>query len=988
MNFFKNKFEIINVRFLRNNNFLKRNFTNNKRVKLMIQSNEKNTIQVLTDICGEYKQIADSLRVPTTEPLVNDIPDIYDNAASLLTTIITCKAGFDPNTNILKQASEYESSLISAEKSFMKKMEESMNLLASKVEDSQDQYKQLGLHIESALNEIPQIFEKALSTIEKKNAYKLIKYEDELNKKSAEYATEEQKLKENFKVTLSEHLKKVDDEWNQKVKNADTEISNLQKELHLAIHSKQENNLAKTEEIRHLEKLNAIELENESNSLKEIKNDELKILEALNSQLEKLNQKAEEESQKAKKISEDLEMKMMEEKKAIIEAHNKELQIYEDQKKEVLKKLKNTENEYEQRKAASQLKMKETEQSYEGKLLQEKDLTQRKIDEVNEKLSHEYVPILNILNQRIIKAEQQRGISLEQLHKSSLETTESNESEIIEMNKRHQEERTKLRAEIRQEKQKLQDILNEREIDVDQLKRDLEKQVQDQEKEFENREKKHQKQISEMLVDFEQLQREYDEDKKRRIEEKNKKKVVEVERLKNEHQLRVNELIYQMEQKTIIDCEKAYNDGIKEAQVIHQTELGNIKTRINEYNKNMEEIRESMILLKIKHEERLKTIENNKMAESEERKAFLRADFEQEINFFIQQKRALLLQLKMIKKKKAAVEGQFEEVKNQLDELSLSGPILSPLDILRQSFNNVLAEMRHQEGDLVIDKRNLEKSIGELQNSVDEIGKKVEDKEQEMDQFLKAKQEKLNGYFDSARKNLERLFENAKNKPIEFENVRNKKRKEIDDEIADLQKDILQLRKETELESENISNLNEKKIKEIENKIQLEFESRLENLREQHNISMEKMKQELESLKKSHENNMNDIQKKFDEDSKEIEIKFKKRKNELLDEKKNLFLQEKNCQDKLEDTPIPQCTDCNNRRQTIDRLSCRRNELLDRLDEISNISIQNDQKIASMFPQRIGANSNSKSSLSITHSPRVPVLRTKSSLKKTIVTPY
>ena len=149
---------------------------------------------------------------------------------------------------------------------------------------------------------------------------------------------------------------------------------------------------------------------------------------------------------------------LLNEKKIIMDKNNKELEIYENKKKEKFTELKDMENEFEQRKAAAQLRMKEAEQSYEGKLLFEKDLTQRKIDEINEKLNHEYVPLLNILNQRIIKAEHQREISLEQLHKSSLETTESNESEIIEMNKRHQEERAKLRAEIRQEKQKLQDL--------------------------------------------------------------------------------------------------------------------------------------------------------------------------------------------------------------------------------------------------------------------------------------------------------------------------------------------------------------------------------------------------------------------------------------------------------------------------------------------------------------------------------------------------
>ena len=173
----------------------------------------------------------------------------------------------------------------------------------------------------------------------------------------------------------------------------------------------------------------------------------------------------------------------------------------------------------------------------------------------------------------------------------------------------------------------------------------------------------------------------------------------------------------------------------------------------------------------------------------------------------------------------------------------------------------------------------------------------------------------------------------------------------------------------------------------LEKELQIEFENRIEKLKEQHQIEMMKMNQELEDLRKSHEVKMIEIQKKYDADKIEADKFFKKQKADLQEKTMSLFQEEKKWQDKIEDTPIPQCTDCNNRRETINRLTSRRNELLDRMAELSNISIQNDQKVQSMFPQRIGA-SNSKSALSVTHSPRVQVLRTKSALKKTIVTPH
>ena len=99
----------------------------------MSEKDGKNPIQSLTDVCGELQRMADSLRTPSSDPSDNDIPDIYDLAASLFTAIITCKAGYDPNQNILQEASEFESQLISKEQEFTKKMEYHMNELALKM---------------------------------------------------------------------------------------------------------------------------------------------------------------------------------------------------------------------------------------------------------------------------------------------------------------------------------------------------------------------------------------------------------------------------------------------------------------------------------------------------------------------------------------------------------------------------------------------------------------------------------------------------------------------------------------------------------------------------------------------------------------------------------------------------------------------------------------------------------------------------------------
>ena len=978
-------------------NLSKKRFLNVHVIFLFcMNEEEKNPIQILTDICGQLQRMADSMKVPDPDPLENDIPEIYETAASLLTSIITSKVGFDPNLNVLKQASDYEKDLLTKEKDFVQKMEDNMNQLASKVENAQEQYNKLGILVENTLKDVAKIYENLLSEVDKKNMEKIKSFEEEMKVQVEEHASEEQKIKDDFENELAEHLKAFEKEWVEKVKDADNEVAELQKQVQVAMHLKQEMNQAKLEEIRNLEHANANEIANETKVMNSLKRDEEIELIKLNDQLERLNLEAEEENKKAKRQTEMLEQQMQEEKNKINEINNKELAEIEEELRSLNQKLIDAQNEYDRRKIIANLRMKETEQNYEFKLLQEKEITDKLMNELIEKIRDDYLPKIELVNARILKAEKQKGLSIEELHRASIENTELNENQIIELTKKHQEERNELRAKIRKEKQELQALLDARGTDIEELKNALEGKINEAQNNYDKNEKKHELNVKALLEEFEQKRKEYEEDSKRRVEEAEQKRQTELVRLKNEHNFRVQDLRYRMEQRIKIEGEAAYALGVKEATTQHQRELANINDKIDGYKNQIEAIQQRLRAMGNNHASRLKEIENEKTNELNRNIEILTNEFDKEKNELLRNKKALIMELRKLKKKKEFIEDQIVKMKTRFIEISGNEALISPLDILRQSLAQILAQMNDQESDLIKEKGTIENQIESFKKSIEDLTIQANKKQEELAEFMKHRQETMNAFLASVRSNLEKAFDITKAKPIAYEEERIRLRNQMDDEISQLQKELLNKRKEAEEQSiAMIKNKDEKLIK-LENDLQKEFDDRISNLENEHQQRMDKLNQELEDIRSQHEANMLEIQRKYDADVKTLEQNHQKKLDDLYEEKRALYNQEKLLQEKLDNTETPQCSECNNRRETILRLTQRRDDLLERLEEMNNASVQTDHKVSSMFPKRANPGlTGTKSALGFSQpstsfspkSPRVTMLRNKSAMKKSIITP-
>jgi hypothetical protein len=76
-------------------------------------------IQVQIDVCDEMHRLAQSLRASDASSTENEIPEVYKTASDLITTVITCKTGFDLNHNVLQKSASFEALLQTKEHDFV-----------------------------------------------------------------------------------------------------------------------------------------------------------------------------------------------------------------------------------------------------------------------------------------------------------------------------------------------------------------------------------------------------------------------------------------------------------------------------------------------------------------------------------------------------------------------------------------------------------------------------------------------------------------------------------------------------------------------------------------------------------------------------------------------------------------------------------------------------------------------------------------------------
>ena len=949
----------------------------------MSAGSDPNPVQALTDICGEMRQVAESLRDSGNQPGVNDIPEIYETAASLLTQIITFKAGFDPNQNVLQKAAEFDAALLQKEREFVKGMENHMNDLAQRVEALQNDLNKRDSMFESAVKEVSTVLQESLEKVQEKYTRKLERMSEELENECTRKASEEDTLKETFEQRLRERVAEAEAAWKQRIADAENEVVEMKKKLQAAIHAKQEQGIRKNDEMRAIERANAAEVEREREVLEQMKRDADDELAKLQQQLDKLTEEASVEQQKSKKLTETLENQMRQERLEFEAQFAKEVKQSERELDELTGKLLELQTELEVKKAEETVRVREQQTYYDTRLKQEQERTQQMIAEVVEGLNREFRPLIEELDARIFRTERQKYRSKEDINRVSLTQAEGHETEIIDINRKHQEERAQLRTDLRKQKHDLQAVLLERSGDIDNLQQSLEEQLKKLEDELHEMEEDHLTKVACLEAALAEKQRQLDAIKDQNIAAYQKKRESELARLEAEHKNRVKELLFRMEQRMRIESEKAYNDGVKEATAKHQREVSACKTRIANYKKQIEACEKRLVDVRLEHEQRRKDIEASKLGELEQQKRRMREDFERDRLYYLDQRDKIMPKWHTANNRLQELQEAIDRTHKEIETMASSDPIESALDVLRQALSNMLASMKDEETSLTVDKAQKEKALADLQKTTDELRAFADKTERELQEFLDTKDDKFERITSDEKAKWEKALADIEKKKADFENMRKELRDKYSEKIAQYTKEVDDLKKKNQDALDEMKQTHAQQLTDMEKEMSSDHNQAMEKLRKEHEQIIKSLQQQREENRLKHEQAMQDIKTKYEEEAASAEMSFLAQKQALEKEQADLIGQRDATQTQLDSTAIPECQDCKERKATIAKLRERRDNLQDRCNELTKEALASDAKMKSLFPRKVNAKT------SVTGSPRFapPVTRPMSATRRSIITP-
>ncbi|OHS99664.1 hypothetical protein TRFO_08295 [Tritrichomonas foetus] len=828
-------------------------------------------------------------------------------------------------------------------------MDEKMDTVASKVNSLQDTLKEKEAQLESCLNATQKIHMAEVEKIDAENEEKL----KELNEK---YLQEKRKLEEkeknafaDFEKFLAEHLSKISTEWTKKLQTADDKISSYQKELQDLIHNKHQQSSIKNDMLLQEDRRMAAEHERISREFNERKLAADQKIRQLSVELKSLQDSLENESNSAQSKFEALEKNLLNQRKELEDERNQELLALMQKISSLNSDVQNKKLEIDGEKANTAVKIREIEKEYEQKYAFEESETKRLIAEALQAIDNHYNPKISALNKQIEEAELKRGQTLECLRKSALSDVESGENEVAELNKRHDEERKRLRSLLAREKENLNQLLQEKNADIDELKHKMQKELGDSMTNFDAQERLHADEISNLMRQFDEQQKKLSDFQRLTLEQRNRRKADELTRLKQEHEQRKNQILFRVEQQMKIEAEKALNESINQANQEHSQEISSMNTMLLDIKGRMDMLQMKIEGLYKMHNQRLEQMMQDHDDKLREDLKKIQEEGNREKANIKDLKQRILSETQEVDRRKELVLKEANELDQNIQDM-------------HDKFEKKMRMMEHQfsaaKNKIQMEQREVKQKQVQLTNQLDDqkmkihkLGEIAANKEAEANQFEENYEQNKEKFHKETVEQYEANLNEVKMDPHDFEYEMEDLRDTLTSQMQSLQEQLAAAKENTIKTTKLMMVEREHALEEAEAEMRLQSEERIKQITENHEKRVELMKSEFEATKKAHEEKMADIHKTYKEQIEGNEIQFKNLIKELIEEKGNLEKASVKLDDQIIELENRECPSCIEKKEVIKVLMIKRDELKVKLDGMHKQVIISEKKMNTLFPE-------------------------------------
>lgn len=928
----------------------------------------KDPIRELTMFCGAMKEISGSIYGANPNG-VNHVADVLEAAAGLLTQLIKTKTAADPNDKIYEQTQQFDILLKEKERSFIEKMDKKIEDMAGKLEELQNVLENKEELLQKSLLDIQALSQKALDKLDLKNQEKLEELNQKFEEQKEEYTNKEKKAFSDFEVFLVEHLQELSKEWNNKLSTADEKINLYQKDLQEIIHDKHLQGQKKNDLILAEDRRMAAEHEQISREFQERKAAATAKIRQLTNQVKTMTESLNDQNATTKTRLKELEKTMLDNREIINEERRTKLDRQNDNIKELSEVLEKKRLEIDAENSKSSIQIRDIEKEYENKCKEEELKTEKEIFDAMEKINKEYNPQIDTLNRMIDEAEVQRGISLERLRKSALTSAEQSENELQELNKRHEEERKRYKAQLNKQKEIYHNVQAEKDADIEELKHKMQQTLGAAMTGYDTLEKQHAEEISNIMRQFEDQQKKLTDLHRLSLENRDRRRADELSRLKAEHEQRKQEILFRIEQQMKMEAEKAVNETVEKANESHTKEVTSIKTMILDIKGRMELLQMKIDGLYKLHNQKLEQMMQDQDESLREDLKKLQEKGESEKAEIKDLKQRLMNETQEVDRRKDIIMKEANELDQNIHEMHEK--FEKKMSMMESQFNASKKNISKSQNELSTRQHQLTVQMVDQTAKIVQLGEIAEKKESEANEFEASFDKKKEEFATETRSKAQQELDECMMKPREFESEMEELRETLQAQMKSLEEQLAIAKQNTEKTTQLMMIERAQALEEAETELKLQYEERVNDIKENHEKRLELMLSELHDARILHEMKMQDLRSNFDEQMSGNENQFQDLLKELNEEKEELEKQTQALNDQINELEHRECPYCIQKKQNIRELLVKKDEYSQRLANMRKQVLLTDEKMNVIFPQRKKRAANSSLLFTVSQHPRI-----------------
>jgi len=909
-----------------------------------------NPIQLVINECNSIREISEKMRENGSISSTNDVPDVLDQAASLLSTIVISRTGKDPKDLVFKDLSKFEIIMEEKETNFIHKMEETFKDITEKMHNIQEKTDEQEGKYRNMMDRISSIHQVVLDNSMKKDLDSLKDQEALWEKERLSLLEEEKTVYQEIEKDLANQMTELSKKFTQQLKQMDEDINKSQLSLQNKIHEKHQQNRVKNDTLSSEERKMAAEHEKISREFQERK---VKAEEGKRSLTEQISEikvliKMENDNSRSRLVR--LESLMNQERKKIEDQQSEKLAEMNSIADNLLTELKKKQEEFDQMEIDQSTRLRALKLEYDVKNKEEQDERDAMIAKIKSDVEAEFMPKIESIHKLIAEEEAKRNGIIEKIRKESSSSIENAEKYINEITKTQLEEIAALNKQLSEQKTKLRNVLNEMEIDLENVKHMRQKEVGSSLQIVEEKEKKQSDQVSTLMKLFDEQQKKLSELHKRSVESRDKRKADEIMRMKQDHETRKIMILRKIESDIQKDTEEKLNQSIEAENQRHHGNVSTLQARIHDVKGRIDVLNLKIQGLMKIHNDRYEQYLEDKDNELRNDLLTIQKEGESQKSSIQNIKERLMNETQEVHRRKGIVLHEADDLKKNIQTL-------------QDSFERRLTQMEHQysasKAHLQKETRNVnvrqQQIAGQLYQQtvqINQLTTMANQKEEEVNVFENSYDSQKNEFEQITTQEYESSLEIAKQSPLEFQNEMEEIRFRLTAQIRTLQDQLIAARAATEKITELLLKERENMLEEAEFELKSEFEARTQIMKESHNNRIKLMDDELSEAKSRCQTKINDLKNEYEKRIEQNKIQFLQLIAELNAERDQLQKEANELSSEIVYLENKECEECIIQKERLRKLIAKRDEMETRIENLMKEQQKADAKLNSMFSEK------------------------------------